>query len=85
MSDRDTEAKLSGKAAKDSLKGKFNEAVGKGRSKLGDLTDNGSEHIKGKAQELKGKFQKKKGEVEGDVAEDLSVARDRRRSEDDEL
>ena len=84
MSDRDTREKLSGKAVKDTVKGKFNEAVGKGRGKLGDLTDNGSEHIKGKVQELKGKFQTKKGEVEGQVAEDLSVARDRRTTDEDD-
>jgi uncharacterized protein YjbJ (UPF0337 family) len=85
MTDRDTENKLRSKSVKDKVKGKYNEVVGKGRSKLGDLTDNGSEHIKGKFQEIKGKVQQKKGEVEEDVADDLSVARDRRRTEDDEL
>jgi uncharacterized protein YjbJ (UPF0337 family) len=84
MTDRSdkTEAKLRNKSVTDKVKGKFNEAVGKGRSKLGDLTDNGSEHLKGKFQEMKGKVQQKKGEAEEDLADDLSVARDRR---DDEL
>jgi uncharacterized protein YjbJ (UPF0337 family) len=78
-----TESKLREKSVTDKVKGKVNEVVGKGRSALGDLTDNGSEHVKGKIQEVKGKLQQKKGKIEGDVAEDLSVARDRR--EDDEL
>jgi uncharacterized protein YjbJ (UPF0337 family) len=84
MTDRsdETEAKLRDKSVTDKVKGKINEAVGKGRSKLGDLTDNGSEHLKGKFQEMKGKVQQKKGEAEEDLADDLSVARDRR---DDEL
>ena len=72
MTDRyDKEAKLREKSVTDKVKGKVNEAVGKTRSKLGDLTDNGSEHIKGKYQEAKGKVQQKKGEVEEDLADSL--------------
>ncbi|MEO8294464.1 MAG: CsbD family protein [Gemmatimonadota bacterium] len=73
---------LSEKSVKDKVKGTVNELVGKGRGKLGDLTDNGSEHIKGKIQEVKGKIQKKKGDVEGKIADDLSVERDRKLVED---
>ncbi len=67
------------KSVKDKVKGKFNEAVGKTRHELGDLTDNHSEEVKGKYQEVKGKMQQKKGEAEEEIADDLSVARDRRR------
>jgi uncharacterized protein YjbJ (UPF0337 family) len=78
MTDRDDkETKLREKSGADKVKGTINEAVGKTRSKLGDLTDNGSEHLKGKFQEVKGKAQKKKGEIEEDLADDLSVDRDR--------
>jgi uncharacterized protein YjbJ (UPF0337 family) len=83
MSDKfDKESKLREKSVTDKVKGKVNEVVGKTRSKLGDLTDNGSEHVRGKVQQLKGRFQQKKGEVEEDVADDLSVARDRRDSDE---
>ena len=72
MTDRyDKEAKLREKSVTDKIKGKVNEAVGKTRSKLGDLTDNGSEHLKGKYQEAKGKVQQKKGQVEEDLADEL--------------
>ena len=89
MTDRnradDLDVKLRQKSVGDKVKGKVNEVVGKTRSKLGDITDNGSEHLKGKLQEVKGKFQQKKGKIEGDVADDLSVARDRRREGDDDI
>lgn len=85
MTDRfdKAEAKLREKSLTDKVKGTVNEVVGKTRSKLGDLTDNGSEHVKGKFQEMKGKLQKKKGEAEEEVADDLSVARDRQESDDE--
>jgi uncharacterized protein YjbJ (UPF0337 family) len=83
MTDRyDKVAKLREKSVTDKVKGKVNEVVGKGRGKLGDLTDNGSERIKGKFQEAKGKVQQKKGDLEEDLADELSVDRDR---VDDEL
>jgi uncharacterized protein YjbJ (UPF0337 family) len=87
MTDRydKTNAKLREKSVTDKVKGKINEVVGKTRSKVGDLTDNGSEHAKGKFQEVKGKVQQKKGELEGRLADDLSVARDRRAEDDDQL
>jgi len=72
MTDKyDKEAKLRDKSVTDKVKGKYNEVVGKTRSKLGDLTDNGSEHVKGKFQEAKGKVQQKKGEIEEDLADDV--------------
>jgi uncharacterized protein YjbJ (UPF0337 family) len=83
MTDRDTDDKLRDKSVSDKVKGKVNEVVGKGRGALGDLTDNGSEHIKGKYQEVKGKAQQKKGDIEEDLADDMSVARDRRTDDDD--
>lgn len=73
MTDRTHDDKLRKKSVEDTVKGAVNEGVGKVRGKVGDWTDNGSEHIKGKMQEVKGKLQKKKGELE----DDLSVARDR--------
>lgn len=89
MSDRDrsddTDVKLRQKSVSDKVKGKVNEVVGKGRATLGDLTDNGSEHIKGKIQQGKGKVQQKKGDIEGKLSDELSVDRDRRAAEDDEL
>jgi uncharacterized protein YjbJ (UPF0337 family) len=74
MSDRERDEKLAQKGLQHKVKGTANEAVGKVRGKLGDLTDNGSEHVKGKLQEVKGKVQKKAGQLE----ENLSVARDRK-------
>lgn len=64
-----TDEKLRAKSVEDQVKGTINEAVGGARSKLGDLTDNGSEHLKGKAQEIKGKIQQKKGEIEEDLSD----------------
>jgi uncharacterized protein YjbJ (UPF0337 family) len=75
---------LGRKSVTDKVKGTVNEVVGKGRGKLGDLTDNGSEHLKGKFQEMKGKVQNKKGDVEGKLADDLSVARDRKLADEDD-
>jgi uncharacterized protein YjbJ (UPF0337 family) len=70
--------KIFQKSVKDKVKGSVNEGVGKVRGRIGDLTDNGSEHIKGKMQEIKGKVQKKKGDIE----EDLSVSRDRPKTDE---
>ena len=70
--------KIFKKSVEDKVKGSVNEGVGKVRSKLGDLTDNGSEHIKGTMQEIKGKLQKKKGDIE----QDLSVSRDRPKTDE---
>ena len=72
-----TDAKLREKSITDSVKGKVNELVGKGRGELGDLTDDRSEQIRGKIQETKGKIQQKKGKIEGQVATKLSDARAR--------
>lgn len=80
----DTDVKLRQKSVSDKVKGKVNEVVGKGRAKLGDLTDNGSEHIKGRIQQGKGKLQQKKGDVEERISDDLSVARDRKLTEDED-
>ncbi|MEO8200189.1 MAG: CsbD family protein [Gemmatimonadota bacterium] len=78
----DVDVKLRQKSVSDKVKGKVNEVVGKGRAKLGDLTDNGSEHMKGLIQQGKGKLQQKKGEIEGKVSDDLSVSRDRQDEDD---
>jgi uncharacterized protein YjbJ (UPF0337 family) len=43
---------------------------GKIRGKLGDATDNTSEHIKGRAEELEGKVQKNFGKRERKVDRD---------------
>ena len=47
------------------------EFKGKVRGSLGDLTDDRSEQIKGKAEELKGKVQRKIGERQSDVDRDF--------------
>ena len=49
------------------LEGMAKEIGGKVRGKVGDLTDNRSEQIKGKKDEIKGRAQKKLGEAERDV------------------
>ncbi len=44
--------------------GKMEEMKGDARAKIGDATDDQSEHIKGHAEELKGKIKKNFGKAE---------------------
>lgn len=52
------------------IEGAAKELGGKVRSKVGDITDNRSQHAEGKLDELKGKAQKNFGKVQNKV-EDL--------------
>jgi uncharacterized protein YjbJ (UPF0337 family) len=54
-------------AEQNQLEGMAKEVAGKVRGKIGDLTDNRSEELKGKKTELKGRAQKKLGEAEQNV------------------
>ena len=54
-------------AEQNQIEGTMKEIGGKIRGKIGDLTDNRSEQVKGKKDELKGRAQKKLGEAEQDV------------------
>jgi uncharacterized protein YjbJ (UPF0337 family) len=54
-------------AEQNQLEGMAKEVGGKIRGKVGDLTDNRSEQVKGKKTELKGRAQKKLGDAERDV------------------
>lgn len=65
------------------VKGAGKELEGKVRGALGDLTDNTSEQIKGKAQELKGKAQQKLGEAQQRVADERERNRELDRTVDD--
>ena len=56
--------------AQNEIEGNIKEAGGKVRGKIGDLTDDNSEELRGKKDELKGKAQKNLGKAQGDV-EDL--------------
>ncbi|HEY7773773.1 MAG TPA: CsbD family protein [Marinagarivorans sp.] len=47
----------------DKIKGKTNEAVGKGKQGYGEATNNSSKKAEGKAQETKGKGQNLKGDA----------------------
>jgi uncharacterized protein YjbJ (UPF0337 family) len=55
---------------KDQMKGGMKEAGGKVQQAAGDLTDNGSQKIKGVANEVEGKIQKKVGDVKEDLKDD---------------
>lgn len=50
-------------STEDKVKGNTNEAVGKGKQGLGDLTDDEQLQAEGKGQETKGKGQDLKGKI----------------------
>ena len=54
-------------AEQNKVEGTLKELGGKIRGKVGDLTDNRSEQIKGKKDQLKGRAQKKLGDAEREV------------------
>lgn len=54
---------------KDQVKGRVDEAVGKVKQAVADLTDDGTGHAKGTAQEVKGKVQKTYGDTKAKVAD----------------
>jgi uncharacterized protein YjbJ (UPF0337 family) len=55
---------LNDRGLENQVKGTAKEMKGQVRGDLGDLTDNESEHIKGRKQELEGKIQKNFGKAE---------------------
>ena len=65
------------------VKGAGKELEGKVRGALGDLTDNESEQVKGKAQELKGKAQQKLGEAQDRLADERARNRELDRTLDE--
>ena len=65
------------------VKGAGKELEGKVRGAIGDLTDNTSEQVKGKAQELKGKAQQKLGKAQERVADERDKNRDLDRTVDE--
>ena len=67
MADKD----LTDRGIAKQVKGNAKELEGKVRAKIGDATDNESEHLKGHAQELKGKVQKKFGEAQREADEEI--------------
>jgi uncharacterized protein YjbJ (UPF0337 family) len=51
------------------IEGTAKELGGKVRGKIGDITDNRSQHLEGKIDELKGKAQKNFGKVQNKIEE----------------
>ncbi|MBA2627419.1 MAG: CsbD family protein [Gemmatimonadales bacterium] len=62
---------LESDGAENRVKGAAKELEGKVRSKVGDATDNGSEHAKGLGQQVKGKAQKNLGKAQEKIADAL--------------
>lgn len=56
--------------------GAAKELEGKIRSKVGDATDDGSEHLKGIGQQVKGKIQQGVGKVQQKLDDDEDLDRD---------
>jgi uncharacterized protein YjbJ (UPF0337 family) len=58
----------------DKIKGKANEAMGKGKQGVGEATDDSSLKGEGKLQETKGKGQELKGDVKDSVKKGVDKA-----------